>query len=199
VEAADVGDADAATRWCLEALRLARATPASRVAAFSLIATVVVASLRMDHEQAACLYGVVRDALPATEPSMPPEAVVSLALRRDESLRALGADRFEAEAERGARTGWVEGVETAWRYIQAAQTQTRVDPRPVDRDDAPLTERQREVLQLLAAGGSNKEIAAQLGVAPKTVMHHTTAIYRALGVRSRSEATAWAFRAGLSS
>jgi DNA-binding NarL/FixJ family response regulator len=29
-------------------------------------------------------------------------------------------------------------------------------------------------------------------------MHHTTGIYRALGVRSRSEATAWAFRAGVS-
>ena len=36
-----------------------------------------------------------------------------------------------------------------------------------------------------------------LGVQAKTVMHHTTAIYRELGVRGRSEATAVAFRAGM--
>jgi DNA-binding NarL/FixJ family response regulator len=34
-------------------------------------------------------------------------------------------------------------------------------------------------------------------MAPKTVMHHSVAIYRKLGVRGRAEATAWAFRHGL--
>jgi DNA-binding NarL/FixJ family response regulator len=53
------------------------------------------------------------------------------------------------------------------------------------------------VLQLLASGLTNKQIATRLHVSPKTVMHHALAIYRVLGVRSRSEATAWAFRTGL--
>jgi len=46
----------------------------------------------------------------------------------------------------------------------------------------------------LAQGHSNKEIARQLGITAKSVMHHTTAIYQATGARGRSEATAWAFR-----
>ena len=60
-----------------------------------------------------------------------------------------------------------------------------------------LTARQHEVLGLLAVGLSNKEIALRLGVSSKTVMHHTVAIYERLGVRGRSEATAWAFRNGV--
>jgi DNA-binding NarL/FixJ family response regulator len=49
----------------------------------------------------------------------------------------------------------------------------------------------------LATGLTNKEISERLHMAPKTVMHHLTAVYQKLGVRSRSEATAWAFRAAL--
>jgi DNA-binding NarL/FixJ family response regulator len=44
---------------------------------------------------------------------------------------------------------------------------------------------------------SNKDIARRLGLSPKTVMHHTSAIYRKLGVRGRSEATSTAIRMGL--
>ena len=60
-----------------------------------------------------------------------------------------------------------------------------------------LTGREKEVLRLLSEGMSNKDIASRLGRSPKTVMHHTGAIYRKLGVRARSEATATAIRMGL--
>jgi len=60
-----------------------------------------------------------------------------------------------------------------------------------------LTPREAEVLGQLARGGTNRDVAATLGITPKTVMHHTMAIYRKLGVRGRAEATAWAFRHGL--
>ncbi len=60
-----------------------------------------------------------------------------------------------------------------------------------------LTERQRDVLALLATGASNKDIARQLSISVKTVMHHTVAIYRELAVRGRSEAVAVAYRCGL--
>ena len=68
-----------------------------------------------------------------------------------------------------------------------------------DRSAPPdqLTNRQREVLALLVSGLGNKEIAARLGVSTKTVMHHTTAIYRTLGVRGRAEAAVLAIRTGL--
>ena len=53
------------------------------------------------------------------------------------------------------------------------------------------------MLDLLSRGMTNKEIGATLLVRPKTVMHHTSAIYRKLGVRGRSEAVVWAARNGL--
>ena len=51
-----------------------------------------------------------------------------------------------------------------------------------------LTPRQREVLELLAQGQSNKRIARALGIAEGTVRIHVTAILRALGVNNRTEA-----------
>ncbi|MDQ8732702.1 response regulator transcription factor [Bradyrhizobium sp. LHD-71] len=51
-----------------------------------------------------------------------------------------------------------------------------------------LTPRQREILPLLAAGMSTKEIAREMGIAAGTVKIHTTAVLRALGARNRTEA-----------
>ncbi|MBE7549659.1 MAG: hypothetical protein HS126_01095 [Anaerolineales bacterium] len=54
----------------------------------------------------------------------------------------------------------------------------------------PLTSREQEILQLIAAGLTNREIATQLVVSPETVKKHTGSIYGKLGVRSRTEAAA---------
>lgn len=53
-----------------------------------------------------------------------------------------------------------------------------------------LTRREGEVYALLASGLSNKQIARQLGIGPATVAMHLTAIFRKLGVTSRTEAIA---------
>ena len=50
---------------------------------------------------------------------------------------------------------------------------------------------------LLALGFRNKEMAARLHVAEKTVMHHTAAIYRKLAVRGRTEAVTAGVRLGM--
>ena len=60
-----------------------------------------------------------------------------------------------------------------------------------------LTEREVAVLQALAQGQSNKEIARTLWLAEQTVKFHLTNIYRKLNVRSRTEAVHWAYRHGL--
>ena len=60
-----------------------------------------------------------------------------------------------------------------------------------------LTERELGVLQALARGQSNKEIARSLWLAEQTVKFHLTNIYRKLDVRSRTEAVHWAYRHGL--
>ncbi len=64
-----------------------------------------------------------------------------------------------------------------------------------ERDE--LTVREREVLQLIAAGLSNGAIADRLVIAPKTAEHHVGRVLAKLGVRSRAEAAALAVREGL--
>ena len=59
---------------------------------------------------------------------------------------------------------------------------------------ADLTEREREVLELLAQGLSNKEIGLRLSLAEKTVKHYVTAVLQKLHVRSRVEAALLAQR-----
>lgn len=59
-----------------------------------------------------------------------------------------------------------------------------------------LTAREMEVIQLLAEGLSNKEIAARLFVSPRTVNFHLDNIYSKLGVNSRTEAAIYALRQG---
>jgi DNA-binding NarL/FixJ family response regulator len=60
-----------------------------------------------------------------------------------------------------------------------------------------LTPREVEVLVLLARGRSNKEIAAELFVTPKTVSNHVEHIYTKIGVSSRAAATLFATQHGL--
>jgi DNA-binding NarL/FixJ family response regulator len=65
----------------------------------------------------------------------------------------------------------------------------------LDRPD-PLTERETEILRLMAGGYSNKEIANSLGVAEGTVKNHVSNILSKLGVRDRTRAVLKAFELG---
>ena len=62
---------------------------------------------------------------------------------------------------------------------------------------ALLSEREREVLVLMASGATNREIAAELYLSPHTVKEHTSALYRKLEVRNRAEAVQRAERLGI--
>lgn len=74
---------------------------------------------------------------------------------------------------------------------QLAVTSSRAEPR------SRLTAREFEVLRLLAAGRSNREIADDLFISPRTAATHVTHIFAKLEVESRAEAVALALRSGL--
>lgn len=57
-----------------------------------------------------------------------------------------------------------------------------------------VTPREKQVLLLIAAGASNKEIALELRVSVRTVERHITNVYRKIGARGKADATAWVVR-----
>jgi two-component system, NarL family, nitrate/nitrite response regulator NarL len=60
---------------------------------------------------------------------------------------------------------------------------------------AALTPRQTEILAAIAGGGSNRDIGQMFGLSEKTVKAHISAIFRTLGVSSRTQAAAAALEA----
>ena len=60
-----------------------------------------------------------------------------------------------------------------------------------------LTPREREVLDLIARGATNREIAAALHLSPHTIHEHTSSLYKKLGARNRADAVQRANRLGL--
>jgi two-component system response regulator DesR len=60
-----------------------------------------------------------------------------------------------------------------------------------------LTDREQEILALVAEGATNKEIAGTLFLSPHTIKEHTSSLYRKLGARNRADAVQRAQRLGL--
>jgi DNA-binding NarL/FixJ family response regulator len=73
-----------------------------------------------------------------------------------------------------------------------------MEPAAPDRDDLDrLTPREREVLQLVAEGHTNREIGAILGCAPKTVDAHRTRLMQKLDLHDAQAVTRYALRRGM--
>ena len=103
-------------------------------------------------------------------------------------LKDTQADQL-CKAIRAAAAGQVQmSPAVAARLLQEV-------PAPLQTE--PLTERETEVLRELASGKSNKEIAAALVIAEKTVRTHVSNILAKLGVSSRTQAALHAVRRGL--
>ena len=116
-------------------------------------------------------------------------------------LLISGAGRMSPAAARAA--GASGFVSKDWEAREVARAVRMVGSgmtvfEPTAHQPAPLlTEREREVLDLIAAGSTNREIAEQLFLSPHTVKEHTSAVYRKLEARNRAEAVQRAQRVGL--
>jgi HD-GYP domain-containing protein (c-di-GMP phosphodiesterase class II) len=100
-----------------------------------------------------------------------------------------GADELSTEAQAGRLP------HEAVRAVLAAAGQPR-RPVPLPRP-AGLSERECEVLGLIARGMATKQVARQLGISPKTCDHHIQRLYRKTGLSTRAGATLFALEHGL--
>ena len=92
-------------------------------------------------------------------------------------------------------------VPSSTEVILVARTKdSRVFPAQLREDvvnETVLTNREREILALLADGLANKQIAARLGISANTVKTHVELLFEKLGVSSRAEAVATGVRRGM--
>jgi len=116
-------------------------------------------------------------------------------------LLISGAGRMSPAAARAA--GASGFVSKDWEAREVARAVRMVGSgmtvfEPTSEQPTPmLSEREREVLDLIAAGSTNREIAEQLFLSPHTVKEHTSTVYRKLQARNRAEAVQRAQRIGL--
>src|SRR3990172_8770486 len=177
-----VGDAENGS----EALRLAK----------ELHPDVVLMDMLMPVMDGVAATGAIRQALPDTE-------VIALTSVLDDSsvvgavkagaigylLKDTNADEL-CRAIKAAAAGQVQlSPQAAARLVREVRTP----------DVAPtaLSAREAEVLQLIARGKANKEIAAELTIGEKTVKTHVSSILNKLGVQSRTQAALYAAQSGL--
>jgi DNA-binding NarL/FixJ family response regulator len=103
---------------------------------------------------------------------------------------ALSPEQAAAELKREARAGCLDGeavdavLAAAGHHIPAIRRQRIAD----------LTDREIEVLRLVAQGHTNPEIAHHLTISPKTVSRHLESIYSKLNVSTRAAATYFAMQ-----
>jgi DNA-binding NarL/FixJ family response regulator len=163
-----------AARTGAEALELAR----------TFNPDVALVDLFLAGESGAELCEAIRKASPSTR-----VLLISGAGRMSPATaRAAGASGFVSKDAGAAE------VATAVRRVGMGMTTFA----PKAEQPAPLlSEREREVLELIAAGSTNREIAQRLYLSPHTVKEHTSALYRKLNARNRAEAVQRAQRIGL--
>lgn len=195
------GELRTAAARCAECLRLAHRQASWQVLPFAVLLAVMVAAEHGDLEEAARFHGMVRTRLELLRPGMPASWMDDYLAKLELVRVSLGEEAFERRARVGERDMHTNALADVLGYVDSiAGTGSSDGPTiPSQRGSEPesLTPRELEVLEELVTGATNKEISRRLGMAPKTVMHHSMAIYRKLGVRGRAEATAWAFRHGL--
>src|SRR5439155_25559720 len=164
---------------CTPATSGARATDSAR----RYEPHVALVDLFVGKESGTEIVGMIRNASPATR-----------------ALLYSGAGRLSAKAARAAGAhGFITKERDATELADAIRRVGR--GLTVFDDAAPsgmvLTDREREVLERVAGGMTNAEIASDLHLSPNTVKQHASGMFRKIGARNRTEAVQRAQRLGL--
>ena len=131
--------------------------------------------------------------------------IIALTMHEDEEyfFNMLEAGASGYVPKRAAEQELITAIRVACRdevYIYPSLTKLLVRDHlrgPSQPPASPLTERESQVLAVLAEGLSNQEIAERLSISPKTVGRHRENIMRKLGLHNRTELVKYAIRKGI--
>jgi DNA-binding CsgD family transcriptional regulator len=175
------GDPERAERFALEALMAAEETPSSLAAIRSLRLLGELAASAGRRQKAERRFAL---ALERAQRCRFPFEAAQVRFARERALgkggSGLEASRLEVEA-----------------YVRAARGAGAGGAAGDCALEAGLTERQREIAQLVAAGLTDRQIADRLGISVRTVDHHMRNIFNRLGVTNRAALAAYATRRSL--
>jgi DNA-binding NarL/FixJ family response regulator len=154
---------------------------------------VVLMDLVMPGTDGGTATRVIRDASPGVQ-----VVVLTSLSGRDDVVSALDAGATGYLLKDATIDQLLDGVRAAARNespLTPRAASELLAARRTASDAAPaLSDREREVLDLLADGLPNKVIARRLGIAERTVKAHVSRIFAALGVTDRTQAAIWAQR-----
>ena len=110
------------------------------------------------------------------------------------AMAALLSEALGTRRRGGSATPDAASAHYLRKLLAASEREVRGPARgpapPAEGSLEPLSEREREVLQLVAAGKTNRQVATELFVSVGTVKTHVNNIYRKLGAHSRTQAVA---------
>jgi predicted ATPase/DNA-binding CsgD family transcriptional regulator len=206
------GDLPAVARECAQLLRTAPRAGWTHGITLASMALAMISAVHTP-DLTARIHGMCSQRWEIGRNLGDPDSRVVLDTAIAHARQTLGGDEFRETANAAAVLAWTDAVDEliliadrlaggtpaivpdARTPGQAVAAQT--GSAGATRRGSGLTTRETAVLRLLADGRTNKEISQELSMSAKTAMHHTTAIYRKLGVRGRTEAAALALRQGL--
>ncbi|MET9246627.1 LuxR C-terminal-related transcriptional regulator [Nonomuraea sp. NPDC003709] len=182
------GDVRRATALEQESLRVFHALDDSVGVGLTIEVLAWIAAAQEEYPRAGALLGVLRNVWEAI--GTPLLGFGHLVRYHDEcedrTRRALGEPAFQAAVKRGAR----RSADQALAYALMEEAPSR-GPSGEEDQYTPLTPRETEIAQLIARGMRNKEIAAALVIAQRTVEGHIEHILCKLGFNSRTQIVGW--------
>ena len=183
------GDLDRATGLHQQSLGLRRNDRMGTT--FSVEALAWIAASQRQHERAAVLLGAATGLLQSMGTTLDGNQPMA-GYHRDcerQARQALSEAAFHAAYHRGLDLPAADAL--AYALQQPPDKPPEKPPAPAVPAEAPLTPRELQVARLIAAGRSNKEIAAQLVISQRTAENHVEHILTKLGFTSRAQVAAW--------
>jgi DNA-binding NarL/FixJ family response regulator len=191
------GDLDTATRFVRQALDMNLIRDDQWDIAYGLISLAEISCAGKNHRRAALLLAAANATYDDLTARLDQYDLAGYTECAQSGRQALGSELFDEIWSRGLKLTPDQAIADGTAQGPSTPMPGPPAPGPTPKADPGLSEREIEVLALLAQGHSNAELAERLFLSLYTINAHLRTIYRKLNVSSRAAATRYALEHGL--